>query len=115
LVLISCPNSLARLTQNFADCQRFSPGTLKALNDEIGRICGRPVNDLNAGNFLRAAGAPTLIIHHEQDEEVPISEASAILDKAGSMANLMTTNRLGHRRIVVMPTIVRAAVRHLRS
>ena len=115
LVLISSPNSLARLTQNFADSQRFSARTLKALNDEIGRICGRSVNELNAGDFLRVAGAPTLIIHDEQDEEVPVSEAGAILDRAGSTANLMTTNGLGHRRIVVMPNVVRAAVRHLRS
>ena len=115
LVLISSPNSLARLTQTFADSQRFSPRTLKALNGEIGRICRRSVNDLNAGDFLRMAGVPTLIIHDEQDEEVPISEAGAILYRAGSTANLMTTNGLGHRRIVVMPNVVRAAVRHLRN
>jgi pimeloyl-ACP methyl ester carboxylesterase len=115
LVLISSPNSLARLTQNFADIQRFSLRTLKSLNDEIKRFCGRAVDELNAGDFLRAAGVPTLVIHDEQDEEVPISEAQAILARAGSTAALMTTNGLGHRRIVVMPNVVRAAVRHLSS
>ena len=115
LVLISSPNSLAGLTQNFADNQRFSPRTPKSIYDEIGRICGRSVNELNAGDFLLATGVPTLVIHEEQDEEVPISEAGAILSRAGSTANLLTTNGLGHRRIVVMPNVVRAAVRHLSS
>ena len=115
LVLISSPNSLARLTQGFADSQRFSPRILQSLNNEIGRICGRSVNELNAGDFLRVAGVPTLVIHDEQDVEVLIAEAGAILDRAGATASLMTTNGLGHRRIVVMPTVVRAAVRHLRS
>jgi esterase/lipase len=115
LVLISSPNSLARLTQNFADTQRFSPRILKSINDEIRRICGRAVHELNAGDLLLAAKVPTLVIHDEQDEEVPMSEAGAILARAGSTANLMTTNGLGHRRIVVMPNVVRAAVRHLNT
>jgi pimeloyl-ACP methyl ester carboxylesterase len=113
LVLIAAPHALSTVTHDFGTAFGFTPRLQQQLADAVTRAAGRPIGAINTGDFLAAAGKPCLIIHDQDDDRVPVSEATAIVTAAGPLATAMTTQGLGHRRIIVMPHVVRAAVRFL--
>ncbi len=115
LVLIAAPHGLLPVTRNFGAGFGFTEALKQRLADEVTHAAGRPIETINTGDFLATAGKPCLIIHDEQDDAVPFAEAAAIVNAAGPLATFMPTKGLGHRRIVVMPNVVRAAVRFLAS
>ncbi len=56
----------------------------------------------------------TLVLHDEQDREVPHAEGAAVA-LAWPNARLVSTTGLGHQRILADPGVVAAAVAHLTS
>jgi pimeloyl-ACP methyl ester carboxylesterase len=112
-VLIAAPHSLLQVTRNFGAGFGFSEALKARLAAEITQAAGREIATINTGDFLATAGKPCLIIHDEEDGDVAFSEMTAIADAAGPIATVMATKGLGHRRIVVMPNVVRASVRFL--
>ena len=84
-----------------------------ALMREIEARARRPIEEITAGKLLLEAGRPVLLIHARDDEAVAFSEAEAIVATTNGLATLEPTTGLGHRRIVVMPHVVRRAVRFL--
>jgi pimeloyl-ACP methyl ester carboxylesterase len=111
LVLISTPHSLTRLTEEFGVKFGFTAATTLGLQNEVTRAAGRSVHDITTGGMLKAAGVPALILHDDEDDVVPPSDGTIVAAMAG--ATLQTTKGLGHRRIIVMPTTVRASIRFL--
>lgn len=114
LVLISTPHSLSRLVRDFGTGLGFNAGMHQALADAVSAAALRPVTSISTGGMLAVAARPTLVIQDDDDDIVPASDGPAIV-AATPAATLMTTKGLGHRRIVVMPTIVRASVRFLKG
>jgi pimeloyl-ACP methyl ester carboxylesterase len=113
LVLISSPHALSTVTRDFGAAFGFTEDLQQRLAEAVTRAAGRPIETINTGDFLAAAGRPCLIVHDTDDDRVPYAEAEAIIRAAGGYATLMTTRGLGHRRIIVMPHVVRAAIRFL--
>lgn len=109
MVLIASPNNLATVTRNFASRVGLPKGAMRALEDEILRIAGRPVETYEVGTFLARIAKPTLLIHDEGDQDVPFSRAEAIVAQAPHV-ELLRTQGLGHRKIVVAPKAIKAAV-----
>ena len=87
----------------------------RRLGAEITNHADRPVESILIGDMLATVGKPALIIHDTEDDRVPFSEAEAIVTASRGHATLMQTKGLGHERIVIMPSTVRAAVRFLAS
>jgi pimeloyl-ACP methyl ester carboxylesterase len=112
MVLIASPNSLATVTNNFANRVGLPKGAMRALESEILRIAGRPVASYEVGPFLARITKPTLLIHDEGDTDVPFSRAGEIVAQAPHVRLLRTTG-LGHRKIVVAPKAIKAAVAFL--
>lgn len=113
IVLISTPHSLTCLTEEFGVTFGFSTTVTRGLQDEVTRAAGRSVHDISTGRMLKRARVPALILHDDDDDVVPSSDGHAITALAG--ATLVMTKGLGHRRIIVMPTTVRAAIRFLKG
>ena len=113
LVLISSPHSIAKTARDFGDGFAFSDDLQQRLGAEVTRAAGRRIEAIKIGDMLATAGKPALIIHDTEDDRVPFTEAEAIVASAGGHATLMQTTGLGHEWIVIMPSIVRAAVRFL--
>lgn len=113
LVLIASPHSIARSARDFGNGFAFTENLQDRLGAEVTRAAGRPIEAINIGDMLATVAKPALIIHDTDDERVPFSEAEAIAAAAQGHATLMQTKGLGHERIVIMPNIVRAAVRFL--
>lgn len=113
LVLIAAPNSLRLATKQFSDELGFGPRLHHRLEREIESRARRPIEDITAGKLLAKAGKPVLLIHDRDDDAVAFSEAEAIVATTNGLATLEPTTGLGHRRIVVMPHVVRRTVRFL--
>jgi pimeloyl-ACP methyl ester carboxylesterase len=113
LVLISAPHALHRVTRAFGTAFGFNEVLQTRLADEVTRRAGRPIQSITTGDLLRVANHPVLIVQDDDDDVVPFADGRAIADAAGPLATLLTTKGLGHRRIVVMPSVVRAAVKFL--
>lgn len=112
LVLISSPNSLQRVTRDFAARIHLPMPAVRAMEREIHRIAGRPVEVYRVGEFLARIAKPTLVIHDEGDVDVPFERAIEI-SNAAPHVKVHPTTGLGHRRIVTSPKVVQAAVEFL--
>jgi pimeloyl-ACP methyl ester carboxylesterase len=113
LVLIASPHSISKAARDFGDGFAFSEALQQRLGNEVTKAAGRQISAINIGAMLGDVGRPVLVIHDTEDERVPFSEAEALVAGARGHATLMQTKGLGHERIVVMPNVVRAAVRFL--
>ena len=82
------------------------------LESAFERRVGRRWDEVEGPALARRAGRPLLVIHDQEDREVPLTEAEATA-AASSEAQLLATAGLGHRRILKDPGVVRAAVRFM--
>lgn len=113
IVLIASPNSMGTVTRRFSDRIGLTERSRAALETEIRRVARRPAEAFVVGEFLARLGKPALIIHDADDRDVPHVRAEEIVATAPASARLMTTTRVGHRRIVLAPKVIRAAARFL--
>jgi len=70
--------------------------------------------DLACDSVAANLDVPALIIHDESDTQVPVEDA-VLLANAWPAARLLTTDGLGHTRILRDPTVVDEVVSFLRS
>jgi pimeloyl-ACP methyl ester carboxylesterase len=107
VVLLAPPYTVDLVTDDFASQLRLTPRTRRALRREIAkrfhvyawnRLGKAPVGG-------RANVAPTLIVHDEDDDEVPFVRGEALAN-AWPGARLHVTRGLGHRRILRDPDVV---------
>lgn len=112
IVMIATPNGLDRVAALFGSRIGLSPRAQSALEGEIEKMARRPVDAFHSGRFLKCTGATALVVHDEDDADVPFASAEAIV--AGNpQATLYATKGLGHRRIIVARQVVAAAVNFL--
>jgi pimeloyl-ACP methyl ester carboxylesterase len=113
LVLIATPHAVDRLVRDFGSGLSFSGRLTQRLAEEVTAAAGRPVAAISAGDLLKVAGRPALIVQDDDDDIVPPSDGPLIASASG--ATLQATKGLGHRRIIIMPVVVKAAVRFLKE
>lgn len=113
LVLIASPNALSIVARRFADRIGLGDGARGVLEAEIRRVGGRPSGGFVVGDMLDRLGKPVLVIHDEGDADVPFVRGQEIVAAASSVARLLPTTGVGHRRIVVAPQAIKAATRFL--
>lgn len=78
----------------------FGPRTMDRLIDRIERLAERPLADFDPRTMPSAETLPpTLIIHDRRDKEIPYAEGEA-LAAGWPNAELITTDGLGHQRIL---------------
>jgi pimeloyl-ACP methyl ester carboxylesterase len=58
--------------------------------------------------FAPTVHVPVLVVHDTDDREVPYDDGRRLAEVFG--ASLLTTNGLGHRRILFAPDVVTAVV-----
>jgi pimeloyl-ACP methyl ester carboxylesterase len=113
IVLIASPNSMATVTRRFSDRVGLTERTRSVLEAEILRVAERPAAAFVVGEFLARLGRPALVIHDTGDLDVPFVRAEEIVAAAPQTTRLVATSGIGHRRIVVAPQAIKAAVRFL--
>jgi pimeloyl-ACP methyl ester carboxylesterase len=118
LVLVAPLADPPSYTREFARALGLGEPVRARLVARVERMVGRPVADFNLPDRLRAAPVaalpPLLLIHDRDDKEARYADAPLLVD-GWPESELLTTGRLGHRRILRDPAVVSAAVSYLNA
>jgi len=113
LILISAPQSLSRIIENY--CQnRNELDTQAELTKSLEHTFDFKVSDYSLSSTLRYLNSGILIIHDEQDEEIPVSDALQ-LKEANEGSKLILTKGSGHKKILINRDMLRAVKEFLLS
>jgi pimeloyl-ACP methyl ester carboxylesterase len=115
LVMVAPNPDMAANTEQFGRSLGFRASTRRLLFKEVEQYAGRPMSDFDL-TLLAASGClpKGLIIHDQSDREAPYEGALA-MKTAWPDAELITTEGYGHHRILITPSVVRAAVEFMAS
>lgn len=109
LVYLSPPEALPDYLTRAAQYLGFTVEVADRGRMRLERRYGVPFEAARGVPLARAMSADLLVIHDTGDVEVPYAEGAALAE-AWPGARIMSTEGLGHRRIVRDPDVVRAAV-----
>lgn len=113
LVLIGSPVAAEHVFSQFSGHMGFSRKVSRALDEEVQRIAGQPIDFFSAGRMLaHMPDLPVLVLHAEDDKEVS-ARAALLYAEAGPHVRLGWLNGLGHRRIVNSPQTIDAITKFL--
>lgn len=110
LVFIAPPVHPATWIARFKNMIDLSDPLTERLTKEIERRARLPLSEIHAEKMAPTMTAPLLVIHDREDPEVPY-ESGATIAGAWPGAQLITTEGLGHNRILRDPQVLDAAVR----
>ncbi len=113
-VFISMPNDFRDITTEFTDDLGLSKQAARQFETRLEVTAGYPLSELNAESFLGRIDRPALLIHCEDDDEIPVDCA---YDVAASteLAQLETVRGLGHRKILYASRVARSAAGFLKQ
>lgn len=108
LVTIGSPASVPEVLRDFLRLvrlpERALPPMVRALEERV----GAPMASFEVAAFAPHIGVPVLVVHDTDDREVPYGDGPRLAGLLG--ARLLTTNGLGHRRILHAPEVVAAVL-----
>jgi|GEM_PF-220735 len=109
VALIAGPASLFGVVRRFAQMQQLPEAVATRFFALMRERVGTDDAALEIQNVVRDITIPGLIIHDRKDAEVPFADAEAIA-AAWPTAQLRVVEGRGHRRILLAPEVVVAAV-----
>jgi pimeloyl-ACP methyl ester carboxylesterase len=114
VVLLATPAAYESIIDRFGEFLHLRPRVMASLRDAINRRYAphRLEEDFNALKNLRKTKTPALLVHDETDPVVPFADASA-LAQAHADVRIVSTNGLGHNRIVSSPEVISSYVEFL--
>lgn len=113
LVLVAPNGSFVDLVARFADALGLRERTADALRAALEDATGHRLADFDIAPLgVDGAMPDTLVVHDRRDRQVAHAEGEAIAT-AWPNARLVSTDGLGHERILADPTVVAAAVAHV--
>ncbi|MGV8965960.1 MAG: alpha/beta fold hydrolase [Cellulomonas sp.] len=113
LVLIAPNHRFEDLLDEFAHQLGLSRRTSEHLRAELERLIDRPLATLDLASLGTKSAMPdTLVVHDRTDKETPY-RIGAQLATTWPTARLVTTEGLGHRRILADPGVVQQVVRYI--
>ncbi|GIL00109.1 MAG: alpha/beta hydrolase [Alphaproteobacteria bacterium] len=107
LVLISAPNMIPAIFDQFADALRLGPGIRAAMSQRVERLTGTPLAEFVGARQLARLTIPTLIVHAPDDREVAADDAAALAG-AGPHVDVRWVPGAGHRRILADARLLEA-------
>jgi len=109
LVFLGAPADLVTPSLVFAEALGLSRRVRELMRRRVEQRVGVPWEAFDVTRLAPYQTAPLFVIHDRGDVEVPWQHGAAIVT-AWPGAKLVTTDGLGHRRILRDPTVVAAAV-----
>src|SRR5436190_1196262 len=107
-VLVSPPADLVGYSRRFARWYWMPEAVRRAMQTAIEERYGVLWEDMEAARLSRRLAAPALVIHDREDRRVPWTQGARIA-KLWPGARLMSTDGLGHGRILEDEAVTRAA------
>lgn len=99
LVTIGAADVITDIIQHFTQTLTLKDEVGKKMKANLDHLFGRDINYASAHNAAKKVMIPALIIHDENDVDVPVSCAYAIYNEL-SDGSIHITKNLGHRRIL---------------
>ena len=109
LVFVAPPLDPSNYTRQFGEIFRLPEATIAGLRNRVEERFLRPWSDYSPAESAPRMRARLLIIHDRNDVEVPYA-GGARLSELWPGARLLTTEGLGHRRVLRDENVVREAV-----
>ncbi len=109
LVFLAAPADLVTPSLLFAEALGLSRRVRELMRQRVEQRVGVPWEAFDVTRLAPCQSAPLLVVHDRGDAEVPWQHGAAIA-AAWPDAKLVTTDGLGHRRILRDPTVLAAAV-----
>jgi len=106
LVLMSSPGDMERVVENYCR-NRNEPELQERLGRATERAFGFEGRDYELPRAVKDIGAKVLVVHDEEDEEIPLSDALAV-KAARPDVELLVTKGLGHRKILAGHEVFKA-------
>lgn len=104
VAFVAPPADMAEVTRRFAGFIGMGEAGLGRFKDALAdRILVR-VDTLNARRFARNCRLPVLVVHDREDAVMPFEDGEGVATAFGGA--LMSTQGLGHRRILRDPAVV---------
>ncbi len=105
LVTIGSPSEMTWLFKDLGRLLGLRPPAQAALEGHVERIAGAPLAAFDAAGGAGRLDTPMLVIHAEDDKEVPALHARRYA-ACGPNVTLQWANGLGHRRIVSAAPVI---------
>lgn len=112
LIIIGTGNSVTHITQEFIRNLRLSPEIAARMKAYLDHKFQQDLEELSGAISADAVEAPTLVIHDENDIDVPVNAAHEIGNSLKN-AELLITQGLGHRRILGDQNVIKRIVKFL--
>ncbi len=112
LVLISSPNSMRKIFDDFASMIGLSKAARLEMDKIVKKLSGSHTEDFLVADQLLSSSADLLLMHAPDDKEVAFIESEGIA-KANPSTRLKPMPGLGHRRIISSDDVVNEAVEFL--
>jgi pimeloyl-ACP methyl ester carboxylesterase len=109
VAVVSAPSSLMRELKRFAAALGLSERGTRAFIASVETHVGRPAADFDVRHLAGKVDLPLLMIHDQNDRQVPVVEAARTAHVLPG-AELMVTRGLGHNRLLADPAVVNALV-----
>ncbi|WP_395727506.1 alpha/beta hydrolase [Nakamurella sp.] len=107
LALIAPVQDLDGHLDRFAALVGMGPRTRRAMNDRIAGLIGEPVVGMDVRRLAEYAGSiPLLVVHDRGDRETWYAHSVELTERWSGPVTLITTEGLGHRRIVADAVVV---------
>jgi pimeloyl-ACP methyl ester carboxylesterase len=105
LVTIGSPSEMTWLFKDLGRFLKLGSAAQVALENHVERIAGAPLSAFDAANAAGRLQSPMLVIHAEDDKEVPALHARRYAS-AGPNVTIEWANGFGHRRIVSAEPVI---------
>lgn len=110
-VFLAPMRDLLTYLPRFAAQLKMGPRIMSAMDDQVTRLVGRSMSGMDIR--LLADGpppVPMLIVHDRADRETLHDHSAEAVDGWPGPATMISTNGLGHRRLLTDPDVVRQVV-----
>jgi pimeloyl-ACP methyl ester carboxylesterase len=114
MVLLSSFKHCNWFVDAFGEHAALTPNVLSRVRDRLVRLYGGRLDwsRMSVTDMVRAMDFPALIVHDENDDEIPF-EHGLSLAAASKLASFSATRGQGHHLVVRNPEVIRSVVRFL--
>jgi len=112
LVIIGSGDKVPDIVDSFVSKIGLHPSISKQMQNRFEKKYGKKMNAFDASFAAQEVTIPVLVIHDENDLEIPVS-AGIHIHKNLKNGQLLITKRLGHRKILGDSEVVKSTIQFL--
>ncbi len=112
MVIIGAPDSIRNIFHRFIELMELKPDITQRLINIFEEVTGKKMEEFHGSNLAKKIDIPVLIVHDENDNEVPLKDAVNNV-KNLSKGQIYATKGLGHSRILKDDEVVKNVMHFL--